>query len=124
MKNNFLNFSANVKTAFENDETKYMGFSQLLKDYAKGELESGISKADADKEIRDTFKLIMGLDEKASAKEIRKAIRRNKNEIFEVIEETVEDLLASSMARFLTSTKSLKNSFSCHPDVKDRKSVV
>ena len=37
----------------------------------------------------------MGLDEKASAKEIRKAIRRNKNEIFEVIEETVEDLLTS-----------------------------
>lgn len=95
MKNNFLNFSANVKTAFENDETKYMGFSQLLKDYAKGELESGVTKADADKEIRDTFKLIMGVDEKASAKEIRKAIRRNKNEIFEVIEDTVEDLLTS-----------------------------
>lgn len=95
MKNNFLNFSANIQSAFENDETKYIGFSQLLKDYAKGEFEGGISKADADKEIRDTFRLIMGLDEKASAKEVRRAIRRNKNEIFEVIEDTVEDLLTS-----------------------------
>lgn len=95
MKNNFLNFSANVKDAFENDETKYMGFSQLLKDYANGSFASGISKADADKEIKDRFRLIMGIDEKASAKEIRKAIRRNKNEIFEVIEDTVEDLLTS-----------------------------
>ena len=34
-KKNFLNFSADIKSAFENDETKYMGFSQLLKDYAK-----------------------------------------------------------------------------------------
>ena len=95
MKNNFLNFSATVKDAFENDETKYVGFSQLLKDSAKGIYEAGITKADADKEIRDTFRLIMGIDEKASAKEIRKAIRRNKNEIFEVIEDTVEDLLTS-----------------------------
>ena len=95
MKKNFLNFSADIKCAFENDETKYMGFSQLLKDYAKGEFESGISKADADKEIKETFRLIMGLDEKASAKEIRNAIRRNKNEIFEVIEDTIEDLLTS-----------------------------
>lgn len=95
MKNNFFNFSANVKDAFENNETKYIGFSQLLKDYAKGELADGITKADADKEIKETFRLIMGVDEKASAKEIRKAIRRNKNEIFEVIEDTVEDLLTS-----------------------------
>ncbi|MBQ4523333.1 MAG: hypothetical protein IJA10_10340 [Lachnospiraceae bacterium] len=95
MKNNFLNFSATVKDAFENNENKYIGFFQLLKDSAKGIYEAGITKADADKQIRDTFRLIMGLDEKASAKEIRKAIRRNKNEIFEVIEDTVEDLLTS-----------------------------
>lgn len=95
MKNNFLNFSANVKSAFENDENRYLGFSKLLKDYTRGEFEGGISKADADKEIKDTFRLIMGVDEKASAKEIRRAIRRNKNEIFEVIEDTVEDMLTS-----------------------------
>jgi hypothetical protein len=95
MKNTFFNFSATVKNAFDNDENKYVGFSQLLKDYSKGTFEAGITKADADKEIRDTFRLIMGVDEKASAKEIRRAIRRNKNEIFEVIEDTVEDLLTS-----------------------------
>lgn len=77
MKKNFLNFSADIKSAFEMMKQIY-GISQLLKDYAKGEFESGISKADADKEIKETFRLIMGLDEKASAKEIRNAIRRNK----------------------------------------------
>jgi len=95
MKNTFFNFSANVKDAFENDEAKYMGFSQLLGDYAKGIFESGISKADADKEIKNTFRLIMGVDEKATPKEIRRAIRKHKDEIYEVIEDTVDNLLTS-----------------------------
>lgn len=94
-KNSFVNFSASNKAAFDNDETKYIGFSQLLKDYADGNFQGGITKADADEEIRNTFRLIMGVDEKASAKEIRKAIRRNKDAIFEVIEDTVDDLLTS-----------------------------
>lgn len=93
--NNFMNFSANIQDAFDNDEVKYMGFSKLLVDTAKGVFEGGITKADANKEIRDRFRLIMGIDEKASAKEVRRAIKRNKQEIFEVIEDTVEELLTS-----------------------------
>ena len=46
MKNNFFNFSATVKDAFENDETKYVGFSQLLKDSANGFYEACITKDD------------------------------------------------------------------------------
>ena len=93
--NRFFNFSSEVKNVFENSEEKYLGFSKLLSDYTKNVFESGITKADADKEITNTFKLLIGVDENASAKEIRRAIKRHKNEIFEVIEDTVEDLLTS-----------------------------
>ena len=32
----FMTFSANVQNAFENDESKYINFSQLLHDAANG----------------------------------------------------------------------------------------
>lgn len=93
--NTFVNFSASVQNAFDNDEKKYIGFSQLLKDTANGVFEAGVTKADADKIIREKFRDIIGVDENASAKEIRRAIQRNKQEIFEVIEDVVDDLLTT-----------------------------
>lgn len=45
--------------------------------------------------IREKFRLIMGLDATASKKEIRRAINRYKNEIFEVIEDTIDNMLTS-----------------------------
>lgn len=93
--NNFMNFSAGIQAAFENDESKYMNFSKLLVDTARESFESGVNKADANALIREQFRNIMGIDEKASAKEVRRAIERNKHEIFAVIEDTIEDLLTS-----------------------------
>lgn len=95
MKNNFFNFGLNIQNAFDNKEENYVNFSKLLVDTANGVFEAGVTKADADKLIRDQFRLILGVDEKASAKEMRRAIKRHKQEIFEVIEDTVEDLLTS-----------------------------
>ena len=91
----FMNFAANVQAAFDNDEKNYMNFSQLLADYTRGVFQSGITKADADEMIREKFRLIMGLDESASKKDIRRAINRHKNEIFEVIEDQIDDMLTS-----------------------------
>lgn len=93
--NNFMNFSANVQAAFDNNESDYMNFSQMLRDYNRGTFQSGVTKADADELLRAKFRLIMGVDEKASAKEVRRAIKRHKQEIFEVIEDTIEDMLTS-----------------------------
>lgn len=45
--------------------------------------------------IREKFRLIMGIDETASQKEIRRAIEAHKQEIFNVIEDTVDDMLTS-----------------------------
>ena len=91
----FMNFSANVQNAFDNDESTYMNFSQLLADYNRGVFQSGITKADADEMIREKFRLIMGVDETANQKEIRRAINRHKDEIFEVIEDSVDDMLTT-----------------------------
>lgn len=86
----FMNFAATTQAAFDNDESTYMNFSQLLADYNRGVFQSGITKADADEMIKEKFRLIMGIDETASKKEIRRAINRHKNEIFEVIEDSVD----------------------------------
>lgn len=91
----FMNFATTTQAAFDNDESAYMNFSQLLADYNRGVFQSGITKADADEMIKEKFRLIMGVDETASKKDIRRAIQRHKNEIFEVIEDTVDNMLTS-----------------------------
>lgn len=93
--NRFFNFSANIKNAFDNSESDFMNFSKLLSDYRLGTFESGITKADADKMIKDKFRLIMGVDEHASSKEIRRAIEFHKHEIFAVIEDVVDEMLTT-----------------------------
>ena len=91
----FMNFSANIQNAFDNDENAYMNFSQLLIDAGKGVFQSGITTADANEMIREKFRLIMGVDKNSSQKEIRRAIERNRQEIFEVIEDTIDNMLTS-----------------------------
>lgn len=91
----FMNFSANIQNAFENNEDNYMNFSQLLLDAGKGVFQSGITSADANEMIREKFRLIMGVDKNASQKEIRRAIERNRFEIFAVIEDTIDNMLTS-----------------------------
>ena len=95
----FMNFSANIQNAFENDEKEYMNFSQLLRDASRGEFQSGITKADADEMIREKFRLIMGVDETATQKEIRRAIERNRQEIFEP-EDRLSRFFADDFPRF------------------------
>ena len=89
-----------MRLSFSNDtvrnifaETDYIDFSRLMFDTARGE--EKVSKEEANGKIREIMFNILGVDEKASRKTLRQAIRRHKNDIFEVIENTVEDLLVS-----------------------------
>lgn len=91
----FMTFTANIQNAFNNNESEYANFSQLLRDTRKGVFQSGITAADANEMIREKFRLIMGVDENATQKEIRRAIESHKQEIFNVIEDTVDDMLTS-----------------------------
>lgn len=93
--NKFMTFSANVQNAFDNDESKYLNFSQLLIDYTSNTFQSGITKADADEMIREKFRLIMGVDSNSSKKDIRRAFQKNKDELFQIIEDVVDNMLTS-----------------------------
>lgn len=71
----------------------YDEFSQLMFDTGMGQ--EKVSKEDANKKIREIMFQILGIDENSDRKTMRRAIRRHQVEIFEVIEETLENLLVS-----------------------------
>lgn len=101
---NFLNYSLQTREAFNEDFEKFKLFNQLLTDTGLGILKSysdedgairTYTKEEQNAAIRAKFNKLLNLDEHSKRKEIRKAIRRHKVDIFEVIEETVENLLVS-----------------------------
>lgn len=90
-----MNFNANVRDVFDNDEAKFASFNQLMLDVANNNLEDGITIKEANAKITTMFKKIIGCDEKSTKAEIRKAIRKNQQVLFDLIEEVVPNLLQS-----------------------------
>lgn len=90
----FMNFNAHVQSVFENDESKYIGFQTLLHDatIGKGEVE-GFTKKEVNDKIVSLFRQAIGCDEHSTAKEIRKAIRRNQSVVFDLLEEVIDNML-------------------------------
>lgn len=89
----FMNFSANVQSVFNNDANDFMAFSQLLTDTARGT--QAVSKEEANAKIVEVFQNVLGIDKNSKPGEIRKALRRNQALVFDIIEETVQNLLVS-----------------------------
>lgn len=90
----FMNFDLNVKNAFDNDEENYMSFNRLMLDAAQGNLD-GVTPRQANDKIVEMFRNVIGVDEKSTKAEVRKAIRRNQVAVFEIIEEVINDMLVS-----------------------------
>lgn len=89
-----------AKLMFSNESTRnvfanrnYDAFKTLMEDTAAGRFQQGITKEQANDKIREVMFEVLGVDENTSKKEMRKAIRRHKVDIYEVIEEVVPDLL-------------------------------
>ena len=91
--NKFMNFAANVQNVFNNDANDFMAFSRLLTDVALGKQE--VSKEEANKKIVEVFQSVLGIDENSRPGDIRKAVRRNQALLFDIIEETVQNLLVT-----------------------------
>ena len=92
--NKLMRFDANVRDVFENEETKFVAFNKLMIDVANGnELEGGLTVKEASDKIVSMFNQILGIDENTSKADIRKAIRRNQQVLFDLIEEVVPNLL-------------------------------
>ena len=71
----------------------YSDFSALM--YETGMKSPRVDVKQANDKIREIFRSVIGVNEKASRKELRKAIRRHKTEIFEITEEVLENLVST-----------------------------
>ena len=91
--NKFMNFSANVQTVFNNDANDFMAFSQLLTDVALGK--QAVSKEEANAKIVEVFQGVLGITKDSKPAEVRRAVRRNQALVFDIIEETVQNLLVT-----------------------------
>lgn len=91
---NLMKFNSIVREVFENETEKLIAFNQLMLDVANGnELEGGLTVKEANDKIVAKFKAIIGVNEKSTKAEIRKAIRKNQQVLFDLIEEVVPNLL-------------------------------
>ena len=91
--NKFMNFAANVQTVFNNDANDFMAFSQLLTDVALGR--QAVSKEEANAKIVEVFQGVLGIDKNSRPGDVRRALRRNQALVFDIIEETVQNLLVT-----------------------------
>jgi hypothetical protein len=91
--NKFMNFSANVQAVFNNDANDFVAFSKLLTDVALGKQE--VSKTEANKKIVEVFQGVLGIDANSKPADVRRALRRNQTLVYDIIEETVQDLLVT-----------------------------
>lgn len=71
-----------------------LAFTKLMIDTAKGCPEV-YSVAQANRAIRKRFAAAMGIEEGASVKEIRRAFRKNKWNVYEIIEDVIDERLQS-----------------------------
>lgn len=67
-------------------------FTRLLVDTANGRVQNYTAE-DANTSLRNKFREVMHLSENFTRKEYRRAMRRYSNEIFELIEDTLEILM-------------------------------
>ena len=89
--NKFMNFAANVQTVFNNDVNDFMAFSQLLTDVALGK--QAVSKEEANAKIVEVFQGVLGIAKDSRPADVRRALRRNQALVFDIIEETIQNLL-------------------------------
>ena len=91
---NLMTFNATVQNAFDNDNEKFVNFSELLLDAARGEVKEYSAK-DANKKIVEKFRAALGIDANDRPQAVKRAIRANKDLVFTLIEETIEEMIIS-----------------------------
>lgn len=89
---NLMKFNVTVQNAFDNDNETFMEFSELLKDYANDELKE-LSKKEASKKIVEKFRAALGIEPTDKPQVVKRAIRANRDLVFTLIEETIEERL-------------------------------
>ncbi len=94
------NFSEHTKAVFAAMETTYDEMNNLMQDVALGreiydaESDRKISKAEANAKILDFSRKVLGIEDIKNATEVRRAIRDNGRQWFDIIEDTVNVAVA------------------------------
>ena len=91
---NLMTFNTTVQNAFENDNENLVCFSELLLDVARGEVKE-VSAKEANKKIVEKFRAALGIEPTDRPQAIKRAIRANKDLVFTLIEETIEEMIIS-----------------------------
>jgi hypothetical protein len=89
---NLMMFNTTVQNAFEGSNEKFISFNELLLDAALGEVKEYSAK-DANKKIVEKFRAALGIEPTDRPQHVRRAIRANKDLVFTLIEETVEEVI-------------------------------
>lgn len=89
---NLMMFNTTVQNAFDNDDANFVCFAELLVDAARGEVKEFTAK-EANKKIVEKFRLALGIDVNDRPQAVRRAIRANKDLVFTLIEETIEEMI-------------------------------
>ena len=85
-----MNFNVRTLNIFSEAETTYDELKNLMFDLYKGELGEDVSKADAERKLREISRKIFGLTEKSSRRDRKRAYEENGRQFFDVIEEVVD----------------------------------
>ena len=89
---NLMTFNTTVQNAFDNSNEDFICFSELLIDAARGEVKEYSAK-DANKKIVEKFRAALGIDEHDKPQAVKRAIRANRDLVFTLIEETIDEML-------------------------------
>lgn len=89
---NLMMFNTTVQNAFNNDNADLVCFSELLLDAARGEVKDYSAK-EANQKIVEKFRAALGIEANDRPQHVRRAIRANKDLVFTLIEETLEEMI-------------------------------
>lgn len=85
-----INFSEHVKNVFTEMDTTYDEVKNLMFDLYNGELSEGMTKKEAEEQLRTMARSIFGLEQGASKRDRERAYRDHGREFFDIIEEVVD----------------------------------
>lgn len=89
---NLMTFNTTVQNAFGNSNEDFVCFSELLLDAARGEVKE-FSVKEANKKIVEKFRAALGIEANDRPQAVKRAIRANKDLVFTLIEETIEEMI-------------------------------
>lgn len=92
-----LHFSNRVLDVFSAMGTSYDEIKNLMFDLYKGELSDGITKAEAEKKLREMSLNIFGLNEKSSKRDRKRAYEEFGRQFFDVIEEVTDFTVSTGL---------------------------